>query len=343
MNRTTAGGAARSRPGRVANTKVDHMKTPAFLLLLPLLCCTLSAQESGVPIAAGSTPAAPDQTFVYEQKPVLNHQTLIEPEQARGIVERFKEAFPKLESPRFLIYINRDLVDTESGLKVIARTENTATTTSKNESDFKADPNFNAGESKGTSITAEGNVTIRGGVGNRNIPGKGSSAGESKTVTAENRYRRDTAPAASLADRQTVRDVERLFGRPLRMGGVTLTDQRTATQLIASRPFESLRTEGDQARKDREAISKVADVVLEILISSREITVVTVSGDRTQSVPDIQATAIRLKDSAIIGQAASSDITGNARYASRAANFDVREIAEATALALMEDILLTTE
>src|SRR5262245_39633839 len=34
------------------------------------------------------------------------------------------------------------------------------------------------------------------------------------------------AKDSALADKQTVRDVERLFGRPLRMGGASLSDQR---------------------------------------------------------------------------------------------------------------------
>ena len=59
-----------------------------------------------------------------------------------------------------------------------------------------------------------------------------------------------------------------------------------------------------------------------------------------QATPDIQATALRLKDSEIVGQAASSDVVGKERSAGYyARNFDVREIAEATALALMEDML----
>jgi hypothetical protein len=64
------------------------------------------------------------------------------------------------------------------------------------------------------------------------------------------------------------------------------------------------------------------------------------SGDRTYSVPDIQATAIRLSDSKILGQAASSDITGRGTSAGQ---YDVREVAEATALALMEDMMTGVE
>lgn len=81
--------------------------------------------------------------------------------------------------------------------------------------------------------------------------------------------------------------------------------------------------------------------MLEVLISSRQLVIPEVSGDKVYTVPDIQATAIRLKDAKVIGQASASDILGKDRYAGRIArNFDVREIAEATALTLMEDMMV---
>jgi hypothetical protein len=65
-----------------------------------------------------------------------------------------------------------------------------------------------------------------------------------------------------------------------------------------------------------------------------------ISGDQVVAVPDIQATAIRLKDAAILGQASASDVLGKDAQAGRTIqNFDVRDITEATALALMDDML----
>ena len=97
---------------------------------------------------------------------------------------------------------------------------------------------------------------------------------------------------------------------------------------------------GDRAAKVRKALADIADIAIEVLISSRSITVPEVSGETTYPVPDIQATAIRLKDAAIVGQAAASDIIGKGVQAGRVVRqFDVRDITEATALALMEDML----
>ncbi len=257
-----------------------------------------------VPVSLAPTPGAPpaapaQQVYVYDQKPLAGRSALIKPEQTQAIIDKFKAAYPKLGSPRLLIYVNRDLVDENSGLKLTSRTERTESSATKS----------------GTDATAS-----------------------AEKVTANNRYRAADAKELSLADKQTVRDVERLFGRPLRMAGASLADQRVATQLIADRSVKEL-TGNEAARKDREALGQIADVVVEILISSKNVTVSEVAGDQTYAVPDIQATAIRLKDAAILGQVSSSDVIGAGRTAGHAArNFDVREIAEATALALMEDM-----
>jgi hypothetical protein len=269
------------------------------------------------PPPVSTAPAVPagKQVYVYEQKPITSRPFLVSPEQAQTIIDRFKLEYEKMGSPRILLYVNRELIDDETGLKLSARSETTE--------------------------------AVRGDLAHQSSPERNgdpiASPVPREKVTAKNNYRVTPRKATPLADRQTVRDIERLFGRPMRMGGVKLADQRVATQLIGDQPLENFTvpTEGEQARKDREALQNIADVVLEVLISSRDTVVPEVSGDRTYTVPDIQVTAIRLSDAAIIGQATASDLIGHGRSAGRAArNFDVREIAEATALSLMEDMLL---
>ncbi len=291
------------------------MKAKLFLLSLGAcaLCLPALAQSNAAGRQVPVVPAAPTdspapETYVYEQKPMGGRQPLVTAEQAQGIVDRFKAAYPKMGNPRFLVYVNRELVDENSGLKIIARTE-------------KVDSTRQRMKSEGQTNAAKAN-----------------SSSETRTTSGENRYKLNEKSEPTLADRQTVRDVERLFGRPLRMAGASLADQRMATQLMADKRVESLQSEGEQARKDREALSKIADVAIEVLISSKNVQVTELSGDRTYTLPDIQATAISLKDARIVSQASSSDvIRGNPAYYAR--NFDVREITEATALALMEDML----
>lgn len=157
-------------------------------------------------------------------------------------------------------------------------------------------------------------------------------------TTGTNTYRMREAAAPALADQQTVREIERLFGRAFRNAGAQLADQKIAASLLPEQVGAHLT--GDQAAKDRQALTNIADIAIEVLISSRNITMPEISGDATYAVPDIQATAIRLKDAAIVGQASASDIIGKGLQAGRAVRqFSVQEITEATAIALMEDML----
>lgn len=216
--------------------------------------------------------------------------TLIARQTAEGILEGFRKAYKTDGAPRVVVYVNRALVDTSSGLKLTDRTEQF--------------------EKTDTSLKTSGTNT----------------------------YKQKDAPAPTLADQQTVREIERLFGRAFRNAGAQLADQNVAASLLPEEPGAHL--VGDNAAKDRKALADIADIAIEVLISSRNITVPEVSGDVTYPVPDIQATAIRLKDAAIVGQAAASDIIGKGVQAGRVIRqFDVRDITEATAIALMEDML----
>jgi hypothetical protein len=161
--------------------------------------------------------------------------------------------------------------------------------------------------------------------------------GGAPKTTGTNTYKAKETAAPALADQQTVREIERLFGRVFRNGGAQLADQKVAASLL---PDDGAHLVGEGAAKDRQALANVADIAIEVLISSRNITVPEVSGDATYPVPDIQATAIRLKDAAILGQAAASDIIGKGVQAGRVVRqFGVQDITEATALALMDDML----
>ena len=160
---------------------------------------------------------------------------------------------------------------------------------------------------------------------------------ETAKTTGTNTYKTKDGTAPTLADQQTVREIERLIGRVFRHAGAQLADQKVAASLL---PDDGAHLVGEGAAKDRQALANVADIAIEVLISSRNITVPEVSGDSTYPVPDIQATAIRLKDAAILGQAAASDIIGKGAQAGRVAKqFSVQDITEATAIALMDDML----
>ncbi len=152
----------------------------------------------------------------------------------------------------------------------------------------------------------------------------------------------ETTKPLTLADQQTVREIERLFGRVFRSAGAKLADQRAAAAVLADQPNAPLGA--DQSAKEREALKQIADIAIEVLISSRSLTVSGISGETTYTVPDIQTTAVRLSDSAILGQAAASDVLGGGAAAGGIARkFGAQDITEATAFALMEDMLLGTK
>ena len=186
-----------------------------------------------------------------------------------------------------------------------------------------------------STVTANGTVTTAGPTGSTQVTTVNSPAGSSQTTTVTtvngtNQYAIVNSTTATLSDRQTVRDIERLFGRVFRNGGSSLIDSKTASDLFVTAGAT------DQASRDR-ALSQVADIAVEVLISTRTIQVASVSGDSVVTAPDIQTTAIRLRDSAIIGQASATDVLG--RHPELARRFGPPDIIEATALALIEDML----
>jgi hypothetical protein len=315
----------------------------SLLLLAPISLLAEKAPEPPVPVMSAPAPQdrparGPENQRLYGP----SSATIVPAEQAQALVAKFREAYVKMGSPRILFYINRDLVDTQSGLKLNGRTEKNQETKSQSSSSF---------ESTGTAAAATAapqtqiNINANGSTSSATphhpaAPGKTESQSSTLTSSGENSYVMKDGTKVTLADRQTSREIERLFGRAFRAAGASLADQKTATDLLGDKPLANLAGTNDQASKDREALSKIADVAIEILVTSRVVTIPAVSGDQQVTVPDIQVTAIRMKDAAIVGQASSSDILGKDRNAGIIAQqFDVRDITEATALALMEDML----
>src|ERR1041385_6721030 len=61
--------------------------------------------------AVAARPNAAPESYVYDQKPISARSYLIAPDQAQTIIKRFKDDYKALGNPRFLIFVNRDLVD----------------------------------------------------------------------------------------------------------------------------------------------------------------------------------------------------------------------------------------
>jgi hypothetical protein len=262
-------------------------------------------REPGVPVRQ----AQPDTTHLTLLTPPggenqklygTRRPALINEEAAKDVTARFREAYAKDGALRIVVFVNRAIEEERGGLRLTGRTERFNETTT---------------EKDGEPGTTTSDVS-----------------GENTYETAE----MDEAP--TIADRQTEREIERLFGRVFRHGGAVLADARAASVLRES-GGEGRRV-AQLAGRERAALKEVADVAIEVWVSSRPLTVRTVSGDVTLEAPDLQVTAVRLSDAAIVGQAAASDLLGaGVRAAQIVRQFGVAEITEATAFALMEDML----
>src|SRR5687768_11651174 len=93
------------------------------------------------PITFNNSNVKSGETYVYEQKPISGRPVLIAPEQAKGLIDRFKASYTKLGSPRMVLYVNRDLIDETSGVKLTERKERVQSNSTEVKTEFKADPN----------------------------------------------------------------------------------------------------------------------------------------------------------------------------------------------------------
>jgi hypothetical protein len=300
-------------------------------LATPLLA-QKSAPQPPVPVVQAPAPAAPVAPTTENQRLYGPGQaTLVSREAAEAVLKKFRETYVNQEAPRVVIYVNRELVDLDSGLKLSGHTEHYEQTESQTHSDVTPPAATNGAPQVQVNVGGATNASSGA------PAGPGTTSSTTTRTTGENTYTTTDRNAPTLADRQTVRDIERLFGRVFRNAGARLADQQVAAATLADEPGQRL--VGAQAARERAALAKVADVAVEVLISSKNLTVPGVSGDQTYNVPDIQATAIRLSDAAILGQASASDVLGRDRDAGRIVRqFDVPEITEAVALALVEDM-----
>ncbi len=224
---------------------------------------------------------------------------LVNDEAAREVTARFRSNYAKEEAPRIAVFVNRAVSDRDGEWRLTERTERFNETTTEKD-----------GEAPTTT----------------------------RDVSGENTYAASETETRSIADRQTEREIERLFGRVFRHGGAMLADARAAAALVGREPDDERIVQ--LPTREREALKQVADIAIEVLVSSRPMTVRTLSGDETLDVPDLQVTAIRLDDAAILGQAAASDLLGaGVRAADVVRRFSVADITEATAFVLMEDML----
>lgn len=145
-------------------------------------------------------------------------------------------------------------------------------------------------------------------------------------------------PVPADADELMAAEVARMFGRVFGNAGARIAKPAVPTALAAAEP--GARLVGEAGAKERTALAEVADIAIEVLISRGPLNAAEVSGEAAPPVPDLHATAIRLKDAAIVGRASAGGLLNKGVQAGRViGHFNLRDIAVATAIALMEDML----
>src|SRR2546430_861768 len=189
------------------NLRIPFLLTPAVLLVASAFAED-KLPEPPVPVRQAPPLPPPGSTegSEYQQRLYAPTGTLVAPEKAKQVVDTFHGTYEKLNHPRLLIYVNRELVDEHSGLKLTGRREHSRSTVAEQSSKYEGDASAPKPSGSSTAPTNRNEEST--------TPGKGSSDSKSTTVTSENTYTSTEAPTHTLADKQTVREVERLFGRP---------------------------------------------------------------------------------------------------------------------------------
>ncbi|MSR67095.1 MAG: hypothetical protein EXS24_06965 [Pedosphaera sp.] len=239
-----------------------------------------------VPIFKNETPKPSPKQFKYSDDSGIAIPQLISQNVALSIIDRFKTTYVKLGNPKIALGINQPWGT--------IRPSNYTTITN---AAIIIDP------ATGLPISAAPLApALPLDPNNLNIPAP---------ILPAKVFDKD-----AMADQQTRREVERLFGRPLRMAGVNLIDSETFDNRL------------------------IPEIFIEVLIGKRDITIAGITGNVTYSIPDIQVTALRLSDARILGQATVMDLFPNKQQApALLRNFDIRELTEATALMLLDDLL----
>jgi hypothetical protein len=270
--------------------EVSMKKLSLLILPLALAGCTLNGPAPAprnLRVVLGETPATQGEKSTYTNSPGTPINRLFTPEQARQIVDNFKLAYAKMGKPLIDIRVNIPF------------------------GTLPASPMPVPGVQIGPAIDPNTGLPLPGGVGATPIPANPAVGAPAPPLPTR------VFDASALSELQTQREVETLFGRPLRSAGVQLVDS---------------------------SLTNLPELTFEVLISERQLVLQGISNKETISVPDIQVTALRLSDARIVGQASVLDLFPRREQAAHMLRrYDLRQLTEATALALMQDIATTAE
>jgi len=255
-----------------------------IILLIPALliagCGAPSVNQSAMVVYKQTAAPVEGKKYVYTVSPAVPLSQIYNAQEAQQIVEGFRAAYVKLGTPRINISVNLP------------------------QGTFEV-PQI-------PTVSVGGSPQIDPATGLPMPAGAGGAPAAAAPSAPPRIFDTD-----ELATRQTKREVELLFGRPLRLAGATLVDP---------------------------AQVNLPELTLEILLGERQINVPGVNGAQSHTVPDIIVTATRATDGQVIGQATVLDLFKDQSAAARMLKrYSIQQLTEATALALMRDISSTAK
>lgn len=257
------------------------MKKIALLIpaLLLVGCGAPSANRSAMVVFKQTAAPVEGKKYVYTVSPSVPLSQIYNAQQAQQIVEDFRAAYVKLGAPRININVNLP----QGAFEV---------------------PQI-------PTVSVGGTPQIDPATGLPMPVGVGGAAPAAPSAGPR------IFDADELSTRQTKREVELLFSRPLRLAGATLIDP---------------------------AQTNLPELTLEILLGEREINIPGIKGTQSHTVPDIIVTATRAADGQVLGQATVLDLFPHQAAAARMLKrYNIQQLTEATALALMKDIASTAK
>ena len=169
-------------------------KLLTFILPLALLGCTMSGASPAprnIRVVTGETPKPSGKKHTYTESPSTPLNLLYSPEQAKKVVDNFKIAYAKMGQPRIDIRVNLPYGTVPASPLPVPGVQFSPT----------IDPNTGLPR---TQLLA----------GAAPIPANPAPAGAPVPT--------QIFDASALTERQTQREVETLFGRPLRRAGAQL-------------------------------------------------------------------------------------------------------------------------
>ncbi len=204
-------------------------------------------------------------------------------------IAEFSEAYHEAGSPRILIVMGPKAFIELGGLDVAGQEDLTVESTVQ------------------VSLTETGNANIIGPTASASadIDLNANGTGQTQDIITFRTFMPISAEAwiEPVIDGSNWVDVEAAIVGPLLEAEAIVVDRRTALDFHAEEIFSSLRQ--DRMYAQREALKKVADIIVTLRTGHTSQTIIRVSGDVEETIPTLSAKILSIDDAQLIGSISS--------------------------------------